>query len=190
MTVLCFKSNEHIVHIKDEPTLVYQDIPSAGLNLYKTRYLLGESQFKSTTAYSIHYSESDVLHACLLLASGGSTTVHARSVVLHDTQCIIAVSSFLVCLQLPDLSLLWQTEVDMAACFGVYHLPPYESYLSHGELEIARVSYRGEILWSSGGKDIFTNGLTLYDNHVNVLDFNNEKYRIDLLTGHSRIVMS
>lgn len=189
MTVLYLKNNEHIVHIKDEPTLIHQDSPSQGLNAYKTRYLLGEAHFVPTTAHSIHYGEPDVLHACLLLASGGSTTVHARSGVLHDAQCIIAVSSFLICLQLPDLSLVWQAQVDTFACFGVYHLPRYESYLSHGELDIARVSYQGEILWSSSGKDIFTNGLTLYDNHVDVLDFKNEKYRINLLTGHSRIVM-
>ncbi|MEP6988826.1 MAG: hypothetical protein ABI970_24710, partial [Chloroflexota bacterium] len=71
---------------------------------------------------------------------------------------------------------------------GVYHLPQLESYLTHGELDIARVSYDGEIIWSSSGKDIFSNGFTLYDTFVEAIDFNNEKYHIDLSTGQSHII--
>jgi hypothetical protein len=51
-----------------------------------------------------------------------------------------------------------------------------------------------ESLWTArscghpGGKDIFSEGFTLHDDHVEVVDFNQEKYRIDLSTGSSTIV--
>jgi len=189
MTGLYLKDNEHVVPIRDESSIVYSDDSSQVLSSYRIRYALGDKYYVPSTAHSVHYGEPE-LHTCLLLASGGSSTVHSKSGLLHNAKCLVAVSSFLVCLQLPDLELVWQTQVDSSSCFRVYHLPNYRSYLSHGELEIARVSYEGEILWSSGGKDIFTGEFTLYDNYVDVLDFNDEKYRIDLLTGHSRLVSS
>lgn len=186
MAELLLKANKHVVYIKDESSLLYSDNTSQELNSYPIRYRLGDDHLGIKTAHSVHYGESK-RHTCLLFASGSSSTVHANSGLLYKDYCLVAVSSFLVCLQLPDLNLVWQTQVDESTCFGIYHLHRYESYLSHGELEIARVAYNGKILWSCGGKDIFTNGLTFYDNYVDVLDFNNEKYRIDLLTGNSHI---
>jgi hypothetical protein len=188
MAELYLKADGHIVYIKNESSVVYSDGASQDL-AFPIRYRLGENHFVPTTAHSVHYGEP-ILHSCLLLASGGSTTVHAKSGLLHNDHCLVAGSSFLACLQLPDLNLVWQTQVDDATCFGIYHLPQYESYLSHGELDIARVSYDGSILWSCGGKDIFTGSLTLYDNYVDVIDFNNEIHRIDLLTGHPHIISS
>ena len=41
---------------------------------------------------------------------------------------------------------------------------------------------------SAGGKDIFSESFALYDDHAEVVDFNQEKYRIDLVTGHSSLV--
>jgi hypothetical protein len=185
--VLYLKADEHVVAIQDEPAIVYPDSVAQRPGTYQRRYILGKAHL-ATSAHGIKYGEPEVLHSCLLMASGGPTSVHPRSALLHHARCIVAVSSFLVGLQLPDLDLVWQVQVDTASCFGVYHLPQYESYLSHGELDIARVSYDGEILWSSSGKDIFTNGLAVYDAYIEVVDFNNEKYHIDLSTGHCELV--
>lgn len=183
--MLRLKQNEHIVTIIDELSAVdlQQD-----QSLYQIEYTLGDAQYAPSCAHGVKYGEPEVLHSCLVSAADGATGVHAASAILHNGKCILAISSFLACLQLPDLDLLWHTQVDMATCFGVYHLLRYESYLSHGELEIARVSYDGKIIWSSGGKDIFTNGFALHDEYVEVVDFNNEKYRIDLLTGNSTLL--
>jgi hypothetical protein len=65
----------------------------------------------------------------------------------------------------------------------VYLSLKHSCYISHGELEIARVSYGGEVVWSASGNDIFTNGFSLHDDHIEVADFNDEKYRIEIETG-------
>jgi hypothetical protein len=128
-------------------------------------------------------------HACLLRTSRGSTsTVHAHSGIVHEERCVVAVSSLVVALRLPDLALLWVTEADPSACFGVYHSASHASYLSHGELEVARIRYDGAIVWSCGGPDIFSNGFTLSDSFAEVIDFNNDVYRIDLATGHMTLL--
>lgn len=186
MNVLRLDHNEYIVHIKNETINSYSDIAlSAAYRSYHLRYFLGEMRDVSTV-HSVHCGEP-TLNSCLLLASDGQTTVHANSGLLHNDRCLVAVSSSLVCLQLPDLNIVWQTKVDAATCFGIYHLPHYDSYLSHGELTIARIAYDGDIVWACGGKDIFTDGVNIYEDYIDAVDFNNEKYRIDLLTGYSRI---
>jgi len=178
--MLYLNHNQYIVSIQDEST-------SAPPSHTHRRYRLGDEDLPVTSAHSVRYGE---LHSCLLIAPGGGTRVHSHSALLHDGRCLVAVSSFLVCLRLPDLSLLWHIQADPSTCFGVYHLPQYQSYLSHGELEIARISYDGAMVWSSSGKDIFTNELALHDAYVEVLDFNNERYHIDLSTGQSTIISS
>jgi hypothetical protein len=50
-------------------------------------------------------------------------------------------------------------------------------------LEVAGVSYGGGILWRFSGADIFTNGFELSHHHVDVIDWNDNRYRIDLATG-------
>ena len=185
--MLYLKEGEHIVYIQDEPAIIYPDSVAPRPITYQIRHVLGKAQC-ATSAYEVKYGEPKVLHSCVLVASGGPTRVHPRSALLYKARCIVAVGSFLACLRFPDLELVWQVEVDTASCFGVYHLPQYESYISHGELDIARVSYDGEILWSSSGKDIFTNDFALYEDYIELVDFNNEKYHVELSTGHSDIV--
>jgi hypothetical protein len=46
----------------------------------------------------------------------------------------------------------------------------------------------GRVVWSASGKDIFSEGFALHDDHAEVVDFNHETYRIDLATGRSSIV--
>lgn len=59
--------------------------------------------------------------------------------------------------------------VDAATCFGVYYLPEHACLISHGELEIARLSLSGEIVWSAGGKDIFSEGFRLSREYVEAI---------------------
>ena len=75
----------------------------------------------------------------------------------------------------------------LATCFGVYHSLKHKCFISHGELEIARVSYSGEIIWQASGKDIFTNGFVLHDDYIETIDFNDQQYRIDIETGRCEL---
>jgi len=90
-------------------------------------------------------------------------------------------------LHLPTLDLEWHTQTDWATCFGVYHSLKHKCFISYGELEIARVSYSGEIIWQASGKDIFTNGFVLHDDYIETIDFNDEQYRIDVETGRCEL---
>jgi hypothetical protein len=68
----------------------------------------------------------------------------------------------------------------------VYYSPQHHCLLSHGELEIARVSLSGDIIWRVSGKDIFSEGFQLVGDYVEAIDFNQEVYRFDITTGRSR----
>lgn len=177
------QNEKHSVVIENERSRIYH-LPMAQQVLgYDKMYTLGESD-RVTNAYSITYGEDEGINRCLVFASGSQTSLDSRSGILRDNQCIFAIGCFLAALRLPDLTLAWHTKVDTASCFGVYHIPQYEGYVSHGELSIALVDYDGRIRWSQGGKDIFTNGFTLYDKTVEVIDFLNNEYRFDLQTGN------
>ncbi len=60
--------------------------------------------------------------------------------------------------------------------------------VSHGELAIARVALDGTVVWSAGGKDIFSEGFVLHKDFAEAVHFNHETYRVDLTTGDSYII--
>src|SRR5688572_14116293 len=122
----------------------------------------------------------------ILLAGGGASGVHENSALMHEDCLLVAVGNFVCCISLPEQRILWKAKTDWATCFGIYHSPEHECYISHGELDIARLTYDGEIVWSASGKDIFTGGFLLKEDYVEVVDFNDEIYRIDLKTGSGR----
>jgi len=102
----------------------------------------------------------------VLLAGGGASGIHMHSAFVHINTCFIAVGPFVCALELPTLRLLWHSRSDAATCFGVYHAPKLASIISHGELEIARLTYSGQVLWSASGKDIFSEAFRLREHFV------------------------
>jgi hypothetical protein len=150
----------------------------------------GDVQPMNQARYIVEvWARGEKLRACLLYGWNGSITrVNSQTAIVHGDRCIIGIMADMLALHMPSLRLMWSNRVDDATCFGVYHVPEYQSYISHGELDIARVSYAGDIMWSSGGKDIFTNGFEIDGDHIIAVDFNDERYHIDLMTGKSRII--
>jgi hypothetical protein len=126
----------------------------------------------------------------VLLTGRGASNVHAHSAFVKDGTCFVAVGPFVCGLGLPSLRLLWQTRADTATCFGIYDAPDYASIISHGELEIARLSYAGELLWTASGRDVFSERFRLHQHHAEAIDFYGTRYRFELGTGQSRIVPS
>jgi hypothetical protein len=143
--VLELRNNDHVVTIKDEGSTVFLEHL---VNPDQKRYEL-DNAYHASSVHSVNYGDQKTLYSCLLTASGAATGVHPHSGILHNDQYIIAVSNYLVSLQLPQLDLVWQSEADLFTCFGVYHLPDQKCYISHEELEIVRVTYEGQIVWSS-----------------------------------------
>lgn len=154
------------------------------VHIYDREYLFADEDSYLSSKHGISVnSPSGESYSCILLASGGVSGVHEHSALIHEDRCIVAVGSYMCSLSLPVLELGWHIQADWATCFGVYHSPKYGCYISHGELEITRVSYSGEVEWSASGKDIFTNGFTLHENCIEAIDFNDERYQIEIETG-------
>ena len=129
-----------------------------------------------------------VLASRVLLAVGGGSGVHAHSAFVRGDTCFVAVGPFVCALELPTLRLLWHTRADTATCFGVYDAPSYASIISHGEFEIVRLSYSGQLLWSASGRDIFSEGFEIHEHHAEAIDFAGTRYTFELETGRAQIV--
>ena len=145
--------------------------------VYDALYFV-ESEYRHTSVYQISTFVSDnLLKRILIGATGGGTTVHKNSFITEKDRLVICCSDTLFCLQIPDLSLLWKTKADDATCFQIFK---YQSdYIIHGELEITRLSYNGDILWQQGGADIFTEEFKITDNYIYATDFEYRKYTFD-----------
>lgn len=155
---------------------------------YDQVYHLNDEVVQPSTLHTVRVisrTDDRVTTTCILTASGGTTGIHENSAVVHDDSLVIAVGPFIVSLQLPSLEINWKTQTDQATCFGIYHSSKHRCYLSHGELEIARLSYQGKVEWTHGGADIYANKFTLSENRVEAIDWNNDAYVWDIATGRA-----
>ncbi len=169
-----FKNDTFEIEILD----IDQTLPE-----YDKTYVLGEKLFNNT-GYGIAAKDATgQQNTCLLSVSGGRTRFHPNSIVLLDKQIFIAIGNWVCCLELSSLELLWHKKVDTATSFGIYLSPDNDGIIFHGEVDITKMDFEGNSLWSVSGKDIFTEGFSLHENCIEVIDFNNEKYRINLDDG-------
>jgi hypothetical protein len=175
-----------------EITLIDEDLYTPGsadnLSSYPKEYWLSESNHFSTCYGVIVGPLDEPLSSCVFAADGGRTAPYAHSAFIHDDSLILAIGDHIARLGLPSLDLFWSLEADQITCFGVHYSQKHECIVSHGELEICRISMNGEIDWRAGGKDIFTGELNILEDQVLVTDFYEEKYSIDITTGKSTIL--
>ena len=184
--MLVLQNAEYQIIIQNDDT--YTPKSSDNKYTYEKEYFFGSEKY-AHSQYSVTVKSSGaIVHTGILLASSGLSGVHNHSATLHKDLCLVAIGSHLVALRVPVLDVEWATQVDTVTCFGVYHSAKYSCFLSHGELEISRVSYRGVIEWQCSGKDIFSNGFEVFEDHIIAVDFNDERYRIEIGTGKNRLV--
>jgi hypothetical protein len=146
-------------------------------------------EYRTTSKYGVVCRERGGLpHSCILLAGGGASRVNNHSAVVMNSSCFVGVGDMMCSLSLPSLELNWAIKVDTATCFGVYYSHEHDCLVSHGELDVARVSLSGKIVWSASGKDIFSEGFQILGDYVEVIDFNHEVYRIDVATGGCTLI--
>lgn len=171
----------------DDPTYLVGSVDN--VRRYGRVYQFSE-EFVPNTKLGIEcIEERGTKHSCIILTSAGATGIHEHTAVLAHAKCFVAVGDRLCALSLPRLKHLWAIQIDSATCFGVYYSAAHNCLISHGELEIARVDFNGKIIWTAGGKDIFTGTLRLDDNFIFITDFNDEVYRIEIATGKSEIIV-
>lgn len=171
------------VRIENDPSITFgsNDNPHS----YDHAYRLDDELYTPTSLHSVSVTQEDgkANASCILIASGGASSIHDHSAIIHSDSLLIAVGPYVASLHLPVLTLNWKVKTDWATSFGVYHSPENRCYISHGEIDVAAVSYDGTILWSNSGADIFTNGFSLTKKHVIAIDWNGDKYVWDIATG-------
>jgi hypothetical protein len=133
---------------------------------------------------SVHGVIIDDAPMVIVGASGGATGIHANSLLEVADCAYMAVGPYVVCFTPSPFQYHWALEVDSATCFGIYFHERTGALLSHGELEIARFSPSGEIIWSESGADIFSEAFILHDDFVEATDFNGDVYRFKYVDGH------
>jgi hypothetical protein len=120
-------------------------------------------------------------------AGGGCSSVHEHSALVLDDKLYLAVGDHVTCLSLSmPHRLVWSTQVDIATCFGIYWEHSRGALISHGELEISRLSLEGALIWQASGADVFSEGFRLLPDDVEAVDFNRTVYRLDYATGEAR----
>lgn len=120
-----------------------------------------------------------------MCAITGGTTIHSQSSVIADNDIYICCADKVFSLTLPDLTLNWMTQVDMATCFGIYKAD--NGLFSHGEMSVTRLDFAGQIIWQTGLKDIIVNieknreqdEFVMHDTYISLMDFNSNKYQLN-----------
>ena len=155
-----------------------------------TRYgreeYLDDAKFRLTSRHAVVSTlDATAVASVIFGATGGASGVHERSLLFLAELGFVAVGPFIVCLELPTLATRWVRRVDSATCFGILACPDAGSLISHGELEISRLTLSGDMLWQASGRDIFTGAISVDAEGVHVEDFNGDTYRFDLQTGRT-----
>ena len=180
--MLEFPYKSSCIRIVNEPT--YTLGSADNIRDYECESRLDSGEYSPSSLHGVAVIADDAKVASHLVAtSGGATGIHDNSAVVVDERCILAVGPYLVAFRLPSLEIDWSTEVDLATAFGVHLSSAGDCLFSHGELTICRLNFDGQIEWQEGGADIFTEGFSVEDTCVRVVDFNNRKYRFDLASG-------
>lgn len=175
-----FKSSSCKLTIFNEPA--YTEGSADNLRRYDKVYNFSK-EFRPSSLHGVNVDADGHSYSCIVLAGGGASGVHAHSAAINGSECYIAVGDMVCCLTLPGLELKWATQADSATCFGVYFSSKHQCLLIHGELGISRLTLSGEIKWSAGGADIFTEGFSIYDDQVEAIDFDHRKYCFNIETG-------
>ncbi len=171
--------------IQDE--LTYSPGSADNVRTYDVEYFLGDKR-EIANRHGVALVDHGVISkSCILLASGAGSTVHGHSALICENTLYVAVGNRLCALDLPTLSLLWNTKVDTATCFGVLFSTEHKCLISHGELEIARVELDGNVTWSQSGHDIFTGELFLEPDQVKITDWNDDLYVFTIDDGRLRV---
>ena len=187
---MLFKGGHHELELMDDPTYTVGSADNVRSYTSEYDFTDASSSYRPSSQHGLLLREEGIVaQSCILIADGGASAVHEHSVVIVGSTCFVAVGDTLCSLALPSLELRWHRPVDDATCFGVYFSAKHDCLISHGEMEIARVSFAGEVIWSQGGEDIFSEGFKLYSDYIETVDFNRTVYRMDIATGFSAIVL-
>ncbi len=126
--------------------------------------------------------KADSIITCIATIKDAAYNLEDSSSI-EGSRLFVCVDNYVLCLQLPNLELVWSTEVDEATCFSLHKLE--DDFITRGELCIARIDKNGNIKWQFRGADIFLNlndddtpELEIKSDHLSLTDFNGTKYKV------------
>jgi hypothetical protein len=149
---------------------------------------LGDSRGRSQTAIHVVASANNRVHWELTVAEDCPSGFDDGDVVCVEDRLWLAIGRYVVCIEVASGAVLWTAECDSACCFGISALKTEPALIVHGELDISKLTYDGEIEWQSGGEDIFTGPFEIEETGIRAVDFNGTVYWIRLDTGESQII--
>lgn len=129
------------------------------------------------------YKDNEIYKSAMICAVAGGTGIHEKSAIIENEDIYICCADKVFSLKLPSLTLNWTTQTDQATCFGIYKAD--NGLFTHGELQVSRLDYNGNIVWDTGLRDIIVNVdsdddcFKLHDKYIELLDFNSNKYKLD-----------
>lgn len=153
------------------------------LEVYENIYFGDDAQEYPTSKHGIKLISNDKeINNCLIIGSGGATTIHLNSSILDNDSILVCCSDSVFSISIVDLKLNWVKKLDMATCFQIFKIE--NDFVIHGELEITRIDNFGNIIWQFGGADIFVSldgddSFQLNENHIVLKDFSGTTYIID-----------
>ncbi len=177
MSTLKFQSALGEIEIINEPGYAFGSADN--VRLYRLEQNFG-SPHRPVSAHGVILDGEPL---ALFGGAGGATGIHKHSAELVGDNLFIAVGDSVLCLGIQPLTCKWRTKVDDATCFGVYSRGDFPALFCHGELQICRLSFGGEIEWETGGRDIFTGEFRMLPESIEVTDFEGRIYHLDYLTG-------
>lgn len=182
MTAVRLSIEQWTVGLLTEPS--YTEGSASNTRRYSKEHFFGCEGFDPSSSHGLIVEENGrEVSSTLLKACGGGTRVHSNSLAASGLCCFVAVGDYIASFEVPSLELAWSLKADIATCFGVYFHEPSGSLLVHGELAISRVDLAGNILWQFSGRDIFSEGFSVARDQVQAIDFNHERYVVDILSG-------
>ena len=128
--------------------------------------------------------DEKIYKSAIVCAGAGGTTIHSQSAIIVDNDIFICCADKVFSLSLPDLTLNWITQVDMATCFGINLAD--NGLFTHGEMSVTRLDLKGQIIWQTGLRDIIVNieenreqdEFVMHDTYISLMDFNTNKYQL------------
>ena len=162
--------------------------PGSQDNLRSYAALLSlEPEYRASSKYGIRCLEGESTSASLAIAaSGGTTGVNAASCVLLHDRCFVAVGYHIVCLQVPELTIQWHVQGDLASCFGLFPAPGEKRIPVHGACASNNSTIQAARVWEFSGRDIFTGPFAVTRDTIEAVDFDDVHYLIDIDSGAER----
>ncbi|QKJ29622.1 hypothetical protein HQ865_07605 [Mucilaginibacter mali] len=151
------------------------------INNYKFQYDASGTWYGSQHGIRINKDDTE-LSSAIVACTAGATTIHKHSFLIGDENIFICCANHVFALKIPELTLSWQLKADSATCFAIY--PFKNDMLVHGELEISRIDFNGNIKWQFGARDIFAtpdgeSSFEIMDDRIYLKDFEHNIYILD-----------